>query len=134
LNRNRKQNLPSVPNQLSFAMVKKIGLALPGVEEGAAYGSPALKVRGDLLACIAVNKSAEPNSLALRCSFEERDALIAEDPTTYYVTDHYLNYPCVLVRMSRVNEDAVRDLLRMSWNFVSTKVRTQRGRSRSASR
>ena len=118
-----------MPDRLSFPTVKKIGLSLPGVEEGTAYGSPALKVRGDLLACMAIHKSAEPNSLAVRCSFEERDALIAEDPRTYYLTNHYLNHPCVLVRMSRLKEDVVRDLLRMSWNFVTARKRKQRGRS-----
>jgi len=118
-----------MPDPLSFPTVRKIGLSLPGVEEGTAYGSPALKVRGDLLACIAIHKSAEPNSVAVRCSFEERDALIAEDPATYYLTDHYLNHPCVLARLSRLKEDAIRDLLHMSWNFVTAKKRKQRGRS-----
>jgi hypothetical protein len=118
-----------MPDPLSFPTVRKIGLLLPGVEDGTAYGSPALKVRGDLLACIAIHKSAEPNSLAVRCSFEERDALIAEDPATYYLTDHYLNHPCVLARLSRLKEGAIRDLLHMSWNFVTAKKRKQRGRS-----
>ena len=115
-----------MPDPLSFPTVRKIGLSLPGVEEGTAYGSPALKVRGHLLACIAIHKSAEPNSLAVRCSFEERDALIAEDPATYYLTDHYLNHPCVLARLSRLKEDAIRDLLHMSWNFVTARKRKQR--------
>src|ERR1700732_4694664 len=34
----------------NFDTVRKIGLALPGVEESTAYGSPALKVHGKLLA------------------------------------------------------------------------------------
>jgi hypothetical protein len=38
--------------KVSFDTVRKIGLALPEVEEGTAYGSPALKVRGSLLACV----------------------------------------------------------------------------------
>jgi len=33
-------------SKINFDTVQKIGLALPGVEESKAYGSPALKVRG----------------------------------------------------------------------------------------
>jgi hypothetical protein len=38
---------------IGFDAVRDIGLALPGVEESTAYGSPALKVRGQLLACVS---------------------------------------------------------------------------------
>ena len=63
---------------IGFEAVRKIALTLPDVEDGTAYGSPALKVRGHLFACIAINKSAEPHSLMVRMPFEDRDALIAE--------------------------------------------------------
>ena len=99
-------------------MVRKIGLALPGVEESTAYGSPALKVRGKLLACIAVHRSAEPGSLVVFVDFDDRAELLAADPDVYYVTDHYAGYDSVLVRMSRVNPDVLRDLLGMAHKFV----------------
>ena len=53
------------------------------------YGSPALKVGGQMVACIASNKSAEPGTLVLRTTFEQRDALIAEEPEIYYLKPHY---------------------------------------------
>src|SRR5690349_23964676 len=102
----------------TFDMVYEIGLTLPGVEKSTSYGASSLKVRGKLMACPAINKAAEPNSLMIRVSFDERDALIGEDPDTYYVVDHYEPYPCVLVRLSRVNAAALRDLLGMSWKFM----------------
>jgi len=46
--------------------VWKAGAALPGVVRSAAYGSPALKVRGQLMAAVPTNKSAEPGSLMIR--------------------------------------------------------------------
>src|ERR1700751_3129677 len=49
----------------NFDTVRKIGLALPGVEESTAYGSPALKVHGKLLACVPSHRSAEPGSLCV---------------------------------------------------------------------
>ncbi len=118
---------------VTFDMVRKIGLSLPDVEEGTMYGSPALKVHGRLLTCLAIHKSAEPGSLAVRTDFDERAALLAEEPETYYLTDHYVNHPIVLVRLSRIRADQLRDLLRSALRFITTHER-QRLSRRSASR
>lgn len=88
------------------------------------YGAPALKVRGHMFACMASHKSAEPNTLVVLVGFDERAALIAADPETYYVKEHYLNYPSVLVRLSRVRLDALRDLLRKAWHFTDSRHRS----------
>jgi hypothetical protein len=96
-------------------------LALPGVEEITAYGSPALKVRGKLLACVPSHRSAEPGSLVVRIDFDDRAELLAADPDVYYVTDHYLNYTSVLVRLSRVTPDVLRDLLGMAHKFMTAR-------------
>ena len=117
--------------RISFSTVREIGLALPDVEEGTAYGSPALKVHGRMFACLAVHRSAEPDSLVIRISFDERDELIAADPNTYYLTDHYVNYPAVLVRLRLVSPDALRELLLMAWRFESAKPRVGRRRRKS---
>lgn len=101
-----------MPRQrLTFAAIRRAGLALPGVEEGTAYGTAALKVRGKMIACVPTHRSAEPNSLVVCVGFEDRDALIASDPDTYYLKEHYESYPVVLVRLDRLQPDAVRDLL-----------------------
>src|ERR1700752_1846953 len=104
---------------VNFDTVRKIGLALPGVEESTAYGSPALKVRGELLACVPAHRSAEAGSLVFRVGFDDRAELLAADPNVYYVTDHYLDYSAVLVRLSRVSPDVLRDLLGMAHKFVT---------------
>ena len=75
------------------------------------YGVPALKVHGKLLACVPVNPSAEPGSLVVRVDFNDRAELLASEPEVYYVTDHYVGYDAVLVRLSRVNRDVLRDFL-----------------------
>jgi hypothetical protein len=111
---------------IDFDVVREVAATLPGVEESTIHGAPSLKVRGRLLTCPALHGSAEPNTLAVRISPEQRALLIAEDPRAYYVTDHYVNYPTVLVRLSRIKRDALRDLLGMAWKFVSTKKRRQR--------
>ena len=55
-----------------------------------------------------------------RLEFDRRDELVAAEPKTYYLTDHYVNYPCVLVRLARIDHAALRDLLLMGWRFMST--------------
>ncbi len=82
------------------------------------YGSPALKVHGRLLTCLASNKSAEPASLVVRTDFDERAALLAEEPGIYYLTDHYVNHPVVLVRLFRIQADQLRDLLHSAMRFI----------------
>jgi hypothetical protein len=105
--------------KITFETVRALGLALPDVEEGTTYGTPALKIGGKMFACVPSHKSAEPDSLVIRIDFDQRDELLAADPATYYVKDHYVGYPCVLVRLNRVHPDALRDLLVMARRFVS---------------
>jgi hypothetical protein len=104
---------------MTFQTVRAIGLKLPGAEASTMYGAPALKVNGRMFACIASHKSAEPNTLVVRIDFAQRDALIEEDPDTYYLKEHYEAHPCVLVRLSRVSRDAIEDLLAGAWRLVS---------------
>src|SRR3984885_4519304 len=104
---------------INFDTVRKIGLKLPGVEASTAWGAPALKVRGKLLACVPTHHSAEPGSLMVRVDFDDRAELLAAAPDVYYVTDHYLGYSAVLVRLSRVTQDVLRDLLGMAHKFVT---------------
>lgn len=108
---------------VAFDDVRKLALALPDVEESTSYGATSFKVRGKLMACQAINKSAEPNCLVVKIPFEARDELIASEPDVYYVTDHYVNYPSVLVRLSRVHRDALRGLLVMAQRFVADETK-----------
>jgi hypothetical protein len=103
----------------AFEAVRKVGLTLPGVELGTAYGAPALMLNGKMFACMTTHKSSEPGSLAIRMSFEDRDELVASAPDVYYLTEHYIPYPCVVVRLPRVNKDALKDLLMMGLRFAS---------------
>jgi hypothetical protein len=104
--------------KISFGTVRKLGLQLPDVEEGMGYGKPSLKVGGKMFVCLPSHKSAEPGSLVVRTDFEQRAELLAGDPEVYYITDHYRNYPAVLVRMSRITPDVLTDLLGMAYRFV----------------
>jgi hypothetical protein len=110
---------PMPGSKINFDTVRKIGLTLPGVEVSTAWGAPTLKVGGKMLACVPTHRSAEPNSLVVRSDFDDRAELLAAAPDIYYVTDHYLGYTAVLVRLSRVTPDVLRDLLGMAHKFVT---------------
>jgi hypothetical protein len=109
-----------------FEPVRQIGLALPDVEATTKYdGSPVLKVRGCFMAGLAMHRSAEPGTLVVRVGFEEREWLLEDAPDTYYVTDYYRSYPLVLVRLSRIDRDALRDVLSVSRRLTLAKARTK---------
>ena len=114
----------------SFRRVEAVGRTLPGVEVTTSWGQPALKVRGKMFACIASHKSSEPDTLIVRMAMAARDALIADDPETYYLKEHYVGYPCVLVRLSRVRTDALKDLLTGAHRFVAAKQLVRKARPR----
>jgi hypothetical protein len=107
-----------------FDVVRTVGLGLPGVEAATKYdGSPMLKVGGSFMAGLATHRSAEPGTLVVRYDLEARASLLEEAPETYYVTDYYQPYPVVLVRLSRINRDALRDLLSVSRRLTLPKAR-----------
>jgi hypothetical protein len=110
----------------SFKQVEAIGRTLPDVEVTTTWGKPALKVRGRMFVCIASNKAAEPDTLVVMMDFTDRDALIEDDPDTYYLKEHYVGYPCVLVRLSVVHPDSLRDLVIGAHRYVSARSARRR--------
>src|SRR6185295_16308735 len=108
---------------VNFEAVRALGRDFPDLEESTMYGSPALKLGKRLVACLAIHRSAEKGSLVVRTDFEQRAALLADDPETYYLTDHYLNHPTVLVRLARVKPDQLRELLAAARHCVIAHAR-----------
>ncbi len=111
---------------MTFETVREIALSLDRVREGTSYGTSAFKVGGALLARLR----EDLDSLVVRTTFEQREELLAADPETYYITDHYVDYPWVLVRLSRVHADAMRDLIRMAWRLAESEKRKPPSRRR----
>lgn len=96
-------------------MARRMALALDHAEEVSSYGTPGFKVGGVLFARLHQSFDA----LVVRTDFEQRAALMEADPETYFITDHYLNYEWVLVRLDCVHPDALRDLLRGAWRAAA---------------
>jgi hypothetical protein len=98
-------------------MFRRIALSLPNVEEGTAWGFPVFRTAGKMFLCFR----EDLDSVVVRASFEQRDEMIAEDPTTYYTTDHHRGYPWVLARLSELRPDMVADLALTGWKWVPRK-------------
>ena len=108
----------------AFETVRAVGLTLPNVQATTKYdGSPVLKLGGSFMAGLATHPSAEPDTLVVRVDDEQREWLIEDAPETYYLTDYYRKYPLVLVRLSRIDLDALRDVLSVSWRLTAAKTR-----------
>jgi hypothetical protein len=98
---------------VSYAEVSKLALKLPDVERSTSYGTPALKVRGKLMARL----KEDGETLVLKTTFEDRERLIAAAPDVLYLTDHYVSYPWILVRLARIERPFLRELLQEAWRL-----------------
>src|SRR5229473_8588979 len=102
---------------VTFDTVREIAQNLPGAGESTSYGTPAFKVKGKLFA----RQHQDGESLVVGVDFEEREEMMSAAPEKFYITDHYLNYPWMLVRLSKVRPDELRDLLIEAWRRAAPK-------------
>jgi hypothetical protein len=105
------------PKTATFDTVRELARQFPGAEEGTSYGTPAFKVQGKLF----VRLHQDGESLVVRIDESERAMRMQADPATFHITDHYVNYPMVLVRLASVDLDDLHDLLEESWRRVAPK-------------
>jgi hypothetical protein len=99
-----------------YERVRAIALELPGVEESTSYGTPSLKVKGKFISRL---RTEAEGALALRCDFLDRQILLQASPGTFFVTDHYLNYPMILVRLDKIRRGELKDLIERAWRMVA---------------
>lgn len=92
--------------------LRRIALSLPETSERLTWGTPGFRVKDKLFARIR----EDPDALVLwRPSVEDRDALIAGDPETFFTTAHYAGHASVLLRLPAVDADELRELLVEAW-------------------
>lgn len=100
---------------VTYDTVRRLGLKLPRVKESTSYGTPALKVDGKLF----VRLHQDLDKIVVKMPFDRRDEMMAAEPETYFITDHYRDYPWILVSLSKVREDALPDLLKIAHRAAS---------------
>ncbi len=101
---------------VTYDTIRRLALSMPDVEESTSYGTPALKVKRQLF----LRLHQDLDKIVLRMPFDRREELMAEDPDTYFITDHYRDYPWVLVSLAKVRSDALRDLLNIAYRTAQT--------------
>ena len=100
---------------VTFETVCAIALAFPGVEEGMSYGTRALRVRNKFMARLR----EDGETLVVKISEAEREFRLMVDPESFFITDHYRNYPAVLVRLARIDPDDLSDVIEQSWRWLA---------------
>lgn len=100
---------------VTFEKVRAVAHALPGVEDGTSYGTPALKVKGKLLA----RMKEDGETLVLHLEPSDRDFLLSADPAVFFTTDHYAGYPYLLIRLRALPPRDLPKLLRSAWLSVA---------------
>ena len=103
---------------MTFEDLTKILLSWPLVEASTSYGTPSFKVKGKLLTRLR----EDGDSLLIKgIGADERDMLCEAFPDLYYFTDHYRDYPMVLIRLSRADAETVTTMLDRTYRILLPK-------------
>ena len=100
----------------SYERYLKIALALPGAEASTSYGTPSVKVRGKIMSRW---RTEAEGALAIRCDFLDRQILLQAQSEVFFLTDHYVNYPMILMRIEKASRDVLMDVVERAWRLVA---------------
>ena len=106
---------PADDGLVTFETARRIALALPGVEEGTSYGTPAFRVAKKFFARL----KEDGESLVVKVGFYERKYMMEAEPEVFYITDHYRDYPAVLVRLPAIRAERLREVLEDAWRALA---------------
>lgn len=95
--------------------VRELALALPAVEERPSYGTPGFRVSDKLFARVL-----DEESIVIKVEFDHREALLQAHPDIFLVTPHYQDYPMVIVRLTTVDRELMRALLKDAWRLCAS--------------
>jgi hypothetical protein len=101
-----------------FDDIREIAHALPGVVDGTSYGTPALKVGGKLIARLHQSMDC----VVLRSDLLDREILMQSAPDVFFITDHYRDYPWILLRLGALDKRVLPELIERAWRLVATRT------------
>ena len=107
---------PTPELAVKFEAALAIAGRYPDVEESRSYGTPAIKVKGKLMARL---RSEAEGSLAIVCPFDDREALMELNPDVFFITDHYQDYEFLLVDLMKADLASLESLIDTAWNKVA---------------
>lgn len=120
--RSRRQRQPESSAAIPAAIAKaherflRIARSLPGTEVSTSYGTPAVKVRGKLMSRW---RTEAEGALAIRCDFLDRQILLQTEPDVFFLTEHYRDYPMILMRMEKASPETTLEVVERAWRLVA---------------
>ena len=112
------------------AQASKIALSFPGALEKPSHGRTAVFIEKKFF-----TRLREDGSIVMRVDeIEQRDMMLELDPDTYFITNHYRNWPVILVRMAKISPGELKFMLERRWRQIAprTLVREADGETRPA--
>ena len=101
----------------TYDTVRRIALAFPEVVEGECFGTPTFYVRRKLM----LRLWEDGETLVAKVDPADRPRFLEDSPDTFYLTDHYRNYPTMLVSLLSIHEGALRGIIEGAWRFTAPK-------------
>ena len=99
-----------------YSRYLRVALSMPGAEESTSYGTPAVKVRGKLMSRW---RTEAEGALAIRCDLLDRQILLLTQPDIFFLTDHYRDYPIILMRAEKASQEVMVDAVERAWRLVA---------------
>jgi hypothetical protein len=119
--RSRKENSP--PRGVRVQDARRVLLQLPNVVEGRSYGMPSFLLNDHFLARFRDDDTVLVLQLA---TIAEREVLMQLEPNAFFFTEHYRNYPAVLIRLAEVPRSLLVDVVSEAWRHVAAKPPVRR--------
>ncbi len=91
---------------------------MSGTEQSTSFGTPAIKIKGKLLSRL---RTEAEGGLALRCGVLDRQILLQSDPESFFLTDHYQDFPWILFRLDKISKSSLSDVVLRAWRLVAPK-------------
>jgi len=104
-----------------FSDLRRIALSFPEVEEGVAYGSPIFKIKGKMIARLR----EDDMSIVVKVDKMTRSSLLDGAPDIYFIEDHYLEHPLILIQLNKISIDDLRSLVEIAWRMTASKRAVQ---------
>jgi hypothetical protein len=99
-----------------YARFLRVALSLPEAEASTSYGTPSVKVRGKLLSRW---RTEAEGALAIRCDFLDRQILLLTQPEVFFLTDHYRDYPMILIHLEKASKTLLAEAVERAWRLVA---------------
>lgn len=108
---------------VSVEQARDLVLKLDGVTPGRKYGLPAFLLDGKFFARFRDRDTVLVLHLG---SVDDREVLMQLAPDVFFFTDHYRDYPTVLIRLEAIPPKLLADVLAQAWKDISAKPKRRK--------